>query len=314
MSPGQARNTIRRSLRAILDPEPSAREIESLWEYFSSSCAYCGRALDRSLRGAHVDHLVSASERGSNAISNRVLSCAPCNGDEKGDMKWEEFLRKKVQNDATFEQRRTLIRRWTVEMPAGPEIDEALLQRAAVIAIRGFDEAVDMLRTARRTPAAVASRAQGVAGNRRGEIEPNAITRDACRSRIEGYLETTLFNRSGAIFEAQDAQTTVICSVSRVYEKSTRRSYWFGFQPRHRTALLGATRGYVAFGCGSEDALVLIPARDFLPLLNKMNVTQKGERKYWHVSIVEEGDDLVLRLEGESQRVNLTPYLMPQYS
>ena len=92
MTPGYAKNTMRRALRTVIDPEPSASEIAKLWEYFGSACAYCERPLSRGNREGHVDHLISG---GTNHISNRVLSCPACNGDEKRDEDWLVFLGRK---------------------------------------------------------------------------------------------------------------------------------------------------------------------------------------------------------------------------
>ncbi len=98
-----------------------------------------------------MDHLISAAAGGSNGVANRVLSCASCNGDEKRDMPWEEYLRRKVADDVIFDERRELIRRWT-ELPSPAsvrEFDPELLERATKLAIKAFDDAVILLRDSR---------------------------------------------------------------------------------------------------------------------------------------------------------------------
>jgi 5-methylcytosine-specific restriction endonuclease McrA len=73
MTPGYAKNTMRRTLQAVVDTEPTNKEISILWEYFGSACAYCGLPLKKENREGHIDHLVSTTKNGVNHISNRVL-------------------------------------------------------------------------------------------------------------------------------------------------------------------------------------------------------------------------------------------------
>jgi hypothetical protein len=54
-----AKNKMRRCLAAILDPHPSGAEVEELWDYFQSSCAYCGIPL------AHISVWIGRSGRES---------------------------------------------------------------------------------------------------------------------------------------------------------------------------------------------------------------------------------------------------------
>lgn len=148
MTPGYAKNTMRRALRAVIDPEPSTSEIAKLWEYFVSACAYCGRPLSRGNREGHVDHLISG---GTNHISNRVLSCAVCNGDEKRDEDWVVFLRKKTCDEQVFRKRRQRIESWreSTKSQEQSRID-AQVQAEIDRAITGFDNAVSNLRQLRQ--------------------------------------------------------------------------------------------------------------------------------------------------------------------
>ena len=145
MSPGLAKNTIRRALRAIVDPEPRKPAIAHLWDYFKSSCAYCGRSVQRDARGGHVDHLV---HDGPNHVSNRVLSCPTCNGDEKREGRWLDFLRKKAKTRRVFEARKRRIEAWvSSQRPSKPvKFDAMLLQREIGNTVRVFDRAAVRLR------------------------------------------------------------------------------------------------------------------------------------------------------------------------
>lgn len=145
MSPGLAKNHIRRALRAIVDPEPKEREITELWEHFGSACAYCGYSLDRRMRNGHVDHLV---HNGSNHISNRVLSCPTCNGDEKREGPWLEFLRKKNPDQSIYYTRKDKIESWCSKerMSSPRDFDKQRLENEIGAVVSAFDLAVVRLR------------------------------------------------------------------------------------------------------------------------------------------------------------------------
>jgi CRISPR/Cas system Type II protein with McrA/HNH and RuvC-like nuclease domain len=144
-----AKNIIRRALREVVDRSPSKRDIILLWEFFESSCAYCGTHLLRENKEGHVDHLVAASKGGSNHISNRVLACANCNEKEKLDQPWEQFLRRKNFDRKTFSRRQSKILEWTARSKKRQE--DELMEAAEAAAARVaayFDEEVLRLRQA----------------------------------------------------------------------------------------------------------------------------------------------------------------------
>jgi hypothetical protein len=122
-----------------------------LWEFFGSACAYCGGPLKRGQREGHVDHLVPTTDGGVNHISNRVLSCATCNGDEKLDRPWLEFLGEKVKDRSLVNKRRKRIEAWMRrEWPKGPSMfDSELLNGETKRAVVAFDKALDRMRRAR---------------------------------------------------------------------------------------------------------------------------------------------------------------------
>jgi len=147
-TPGYVKNMIRRSLREIVDPSPSKKEENKIWEYFDSRCAYCGKRLNRTRKEGHIDHLVSSAKGGTNHISNRVLSCATCNEKEKLDRPWEEFLIQKNSNKTLASQRREKILKWR-RLNCNANISEDILKKIdslgnEVVAL--YDEKVSMVR------------------------------------------------------------------------------------------------------------------------------------------------------------------------
>jgi hypothetical protein len=124
----QAKNYIRKTLWKIVDKGPSAREIAALWAHFESQCAYCGVQLSRTGRKAHIDHLDANLSIACNHISNRVLACNICNGDEKRETNWEQFLNKKCGLDQAFYVvRHFKIMAWRNQWPVPVTTDEEIV-------------------------------------------------------------------------------------------------------------------------------------------------------------------------------------------
>lgn len=112
ITPGYVKNMIRRSLREIVDPSPTKKDEERIWEFFNSECAYCGKPLSKLQKQGHIDHLFPSSLGGPNHISNRVLSCATCNEAEKLDGAWQEFMVQKNRDPAVLRARIAKIHEW----------------------------------------------------------------------------------------------------------------------------------------------------------------------------------------------------------
>ncbi|GFD74088.1 HNH endonuclease [Alteromonas marina] len=148
-TPSMAKNKIKRCLWAIYDQHPKKSEVDSLWTYFESKCAYCGVEIERSSRTGHVDHLIPSAEGGSNSIHNHVLACARCNGDEKREEDWLTFLSKKSGKSSIFEQRRSNIEEWLSLMPPNGTNTALKSEVEKVVdkALKDFDSAVAQVRS-----------------------------------------------------------------------------------------------------------------------------------------------------------------------
>lgn len=147
-TPSYVKNIIQRSLREIVDPSPSSKEKQTIWDFFNSKCAYCGKKLRKERREGHIDHLVPD---GTNQLRNRVLSCADCNGDEKRDKPWKEFLAQKCSNKQIEAERKSKILQWqsTHEAPIlGKDILSKIKSLADDVTAR-YDEILDQVRRLR---------------------------------------------------------------------------------------------------------------------------------------------------------------------
>lgn len=153
VTPSMAKNQIKRSLLQIVDLHPNKMQKQQIWRYFDNKCAYCDITIDPNSRQGHLDHLLAVQNGGSNDIYNFVLACNICNGDEKRETQWREFLISKCKNlsDSTYVERLTKIETWQRQSIMS-QIDTEVLARMEVIidtAKANFDQSVEQMRILR---------------------------------------------------------------------------------------------------------------------------------------------------------------------
>jgi hypothetical protein len=134
--------------------------------------------------------------------------------------------------------------------------------------------------------------------------------RQACIAKLQGYLKTVLVKRSSALYSSADEQTGVICLNSRAYGHGKKSGYWFGFRRHQRDTILAYANGYAAFGCGSAETLIVVPAKIFASWLEKFHTTDDGERFYWHVRISAEASKITMITKSGIKAVDVTEYLV----
>ena len=107
-----------------------------------------------------------------------------------------------------------------------------------------------------------------------------------CVARIEQHLDTTMVKRVRTGYSSADGAVAITCAVSREYGRRGHPSYWFAFHPHQKEFLEQASQGYAAFGCGSEDHVLLLPIDDLAQWLDDVWTTERDDgRTYWHIRI-----------------------------
>jgi len=139
------------------------------------------------------------------------------------------------------------------------------------------------------------------------KFTPVAFTEE-CVERIKEKLKLSLIKRSRATFSTSDNTAGVICTISRKHEKKYQEFYWFAFHPHQKESLENKKTGYVAFGCGDPSQVILIPFQIFSTWLEGMNITDCGDRFYWHVHIHKKGDSFILHRKKGSENFDVTEY------
>ena len=153
VTPSMAKNQIKRSLVQIIDAHPNNVQKQQIWRHFDYKCAYCGIVIDPKSRKGHLDHLLAMKEGGSNDIYNFVLACNICNGDEKREMAWLEFLTNKCKElpDTIYTERLEKIENWQQQSVIGQLDDQLLAQIDNIIKVAhaNFEQSVEQMRALR---------------------------------------------------------------------------------------------------------------------------------------------------------------------
>jgi hypothetical protein len=132
----------------------------------------------------------------------------------------------------------------------------------------------------------------------------------ACVERVQQALHCALVKRSRASYASSDGTAALICAVSRTYVRGDQQWFWFAFHPHQKEFLEHGQESFVAFGCGSESIVVLIPFGEFSQWLPDMNITEREDRFYWHIHIIQQDDRFMLGRKGGMERIDLTRFLL----
>ena len=192
--------------------------------------------------------------------------------------------------------------------------DPKIIQRISAILIpREFtklDEIIDLVFSTAvdvKEEEALEQEAEEIEGEKK---EKPVSFHEACIKRIETKLEQTVIKRSRTTYSTADETIRVSCAVSKTYERSGQIYYWFAFHPHQKEFLEKSKDSFVAFGCGSENNLLLIPFSKFANWLNDLNTTQDENRFYWHVNITQDENQLTLYPKKGATRRPLNNYLV----
>jgi hypothetical protein len=134
--------------------------------------------------------------------------------------------------------------------------------------------------------------------------------REACAAKVQKHLGQPLVKRSFASYSSPDDSTKVICINSREYKKAKASGYWFAFHPHQRDLLSETSKSYLALGCGSPDAVLLIPGELFVTWLERFHITELEDRFYWHIRVDKDEEGFILRVRKGEKAVRLDEYLI----
>lgn len=124
---------------------------------------------------------------------------------------------------------------------------------------------------------------------------------------ISNKLDKELPRKSKLSAFSTDNSYGVCCLSSKEYAGN---KFWWNLRARQLHSLAGKQSAFIAFACGSPDAVVLIPLRDFEPWLPTFNAKHGSDGEGWHIHILHDSDNWWLLQTGRGNRVNITQYVI----
>lgn len=117
-----------------------------------------------------------------------------------------------------------------------------------------------------------------------------------------------LVRRSRTLFWSTDKELRVCCAVSKRYE-SDYQPYWYAFHPNWDAFLAEAKDGYFILACMDRLEAYAVPYSWILANKQNLNMTNKGEKSYWHVALTTlENGALAINTSKVGAKAPLEPY------
>ena len=128
-----------------------------------------------------------------------------------------------------------------------------------------------------------------------------------CMNRIQAHLNIDLIKNTRTTYVDNKKEVTVMCLVSREYTRAGS-GFWFAFHPHQKEILMNSPKGFLGFGCGSPDLIILFPIQSFVPHLEQMNITAKDDRHYYHVHFKNDGNNIYLLTKRDFEHVKINEF------
>jgi hypothetical protein len=119
-----------------------------------------------------------------------------------------------------------------------------------------------------------------------------------------------LVKRSKTLYWSPDKEFRVCCAVSKRYEvKGEYQPYWYAYHPAWDSFLAQGREGFFILCCMDRNDAFAIPYAWIEQNKNNMNVTDRGDRSYWHVPVTTvEAGRLAINLSKIQVKSALEPY------
>jgi hypothetical protein len=117
-----------------------------------------------------------------------------------------------------------------------------------------------------------------------------------------------LIKRSATLFSSPDKKLRICCAVSKRYE-SDYQPYWYAYHPSWDSFLAEGQDSYFVLCCMDRNEAFAIPFAWVQANRKNLNMTEKGDRSYWHVAITSlEDKNLAINMSRIGVKTPLAPY------
>ena len=119
-----------------------------------------------------------------------------------------------------------------------------------------------------------------------------------------------LVKRSRPLFWSPDKEPRVCCAVSKRYEaKGGYQPYWYAYHPSWDAFLAEGKDAFFILSCMDRDDAFAIPFSWMEKNKKNMNISERGERSYWHVPVTTlDNGHLAINLSKIQTKAALEPF------
>jgi hypothetical protein len=110
-------------------------------------------------------------------------------------------------------------------------------------------------------------------------------------------------------FSDSTKQIGITCAVSKRYKREYQ-PYWYALHPKWLEFLQSVSEGFFILGCMDRNEAYVLPRTFIEENLEALNVTEKGDKKYWHVALTMDKGSLALNLSRIGKKISLAPYAL----
>lgn len=135
---------------------------------------------------------------------------------------------------------------------------------------------------------------------------------EQCVNKIEKSKNIKLHKKEGntkVLYEDKSKGIGVIIINSKIRKTTNYDKYWFAYHRRYYNYVSEYDQKYIAFGCGSEDNILLVPSKLIEENIGKMNKTNNNGRIHWHVFIIHRDGKFLLNIPLDDRKwIDITKY------
>lgn len=119
-----------------------------------------------------------------------------------------------------------------------------------------------------------------------------------------------LVKRSRTLFWSPDKEIRVCCAVSKRYEvKGDYQPYWYAYHPKWDEFLSEGKQAFFVLSCMDRDEAFAVPYSWIAANKKNLNMTERGERSYWHVPVTTQDDGtFAINMSKIGNKAALKPY------
>jgi hypothetical protein len=147
-------------------------------------------------------------------------------------------------------------------------------------------------------------------GYKQERTDPDLLNakRQEAVNAFAGLKDKELIRHSRTLFWSSDKRLRVCCAVSKRYQ-GDYQPYWYAFHPNWDRFLTEGEDSYFVLSCMDRNEAYALPYSFISGNKKNLNVTDKGDRSYWHVALTTlEDGSLAVNLSRVGTKAPLKPF------